>query len=410
MFAVEEASDSLGVMFMQLRLDRRNPGGSLGGNPGMHGDAEVPEGPPRARARILGFTLWAICLVLFTYIAYVVLRAHCGGNDADLHEQINAGSCFVGLSAAFLVYGIIQEYIMTRRYRGGLFPSPEALIFCNRLMIIFTSGVILLIAKRPVFSRASTWAAIPAVSVFVGSACQYRSLHFITFPTHVGMKSAIIVPTMLLSSIALRHRHSLLDYFIACLITGLVIGFNAVMQSSEDAAIHDNLTLGVSLMTVYLVCEAFTTVGEKWIFNSFEEFGAIQMMMAEGTFSCIYSFFVVSAAPGFRGVIDFISQSPLVIVHIIGLAICSTLGQFFIYYVIRRHGPVAFAVMMTLKQVFAMMFSSAIFNHPMPLSAYLLSIAAFLALLLKHIIKAFQKKPDEGGRYKAESDADAAAG
>lgn len=428
---VEEASDCLEITLMQLpgavlqrRITRQrsnitdeidqityttNATSIVGHVPNASvrvQEEEVPERvatAPTPQGRVIGFMVWLFVLMIFSYLAYVVLRAHCGGDEHELREQINAGLCFVGLSLSFLAYGIVQEYIMTKKYRGQSFPSPEALILCNRLMTIFASGLVLLCTEKPCITRASWWAAIPAVSVVVGSACQYRSLEFITFPAHVGMKSAIIVPTMICSSLFLRLRHTVLDYLFASAITALVIGFNVVMAGSEDEAVNSNMVFGVLLMAAYLICEATTSVGEKLIFENFKDFDAVQMMMAEAIFSAVYSSFVVLTTPGFYAVFDFIIRHPFIIWHIIGLAFFSTSGQFFIYYTIRRHGPVAFAIMMTLKQVFAMMLSSAIYSHDMPVIAYLLSIAAFLVLLIKHVMKAISRPPER-------NDADIAAG
>lgn len=412
----EEACDDLRILLVQLHFTHRNnsvaPRNTNNTTAGNTTNAH-PERPSR-RMRLLGFVVWSFCLAVIAYLAYAILRGQCGGNDAEVRENLNAGACFIGLSVSFLAYGAMQEFIMTHKYSHGYFPSPEALIFCNRVMIIISAGTWLLLTRKPFATQASIWAAIPAISVFIGSTCQYRSLHYITFPVHIGIKSAIIVPTMILSTVCLKAaRHTCFDYLVAVVITALVIGFNVVMEDAEDRARRQNTAVGVVLMTIYLVCESITSVSEKAVFDAFESFDAVQMMMAEGLFSCLYSLVVTMAYPGIFVVFTFLAQDPLVIMHIVGLALCSTLGQFFIYYTIRRHGPVALAIMMTLKQVFALMLSSAIFNHRMPFSAYLLSIGAFCVLLAKHVVKAVARVREEAPAVSSKSEqpgGDASAG
>jgi len=299
------------------------------------------------------------------------------------YETASLFFCFMGLSAAFSLYGVLQEYIMTQPYHGRLFPCSMFLICINRILTIVASGCAILASGMNAIPEGAKWTALPAILLMLGSNCQYLSLRHITFPVHVGFKSSIVLPTMVWNRVLNGQRNAWSDYIVALFITVCVVWFVLVTKSGNAESPEANTVLGIVLMAVYLFCESAGSTTEKRIFLAFPQFSHIHMMFAEGAFEFVFSLIVVLCTAGFSSVFIFIHRNPEVLMPIMFLACCSTAGQFFVFYTIRRHGPVAFAIMMTLKAIYSMFLSALLFKHELSAMGVVLSIAAFAALLLK---------------------------
>lgn len=61
------------------------------------------------------------------------------------------------------------------------------------------------------------------------------------------------------------------------------------------------------------------------------------------------------------------------------LSIASAIGQLFIFYTIKVHGPVIFTIMMTTRQIFSLVLSCFLFAHPL---GVLSSIGAALVFVV----------------------------
>ena len=70
-------------------------------------------------------------------------------------------------------------------------------------------------------------------------------------------------------------------------------------------------------------------------------------------------------------VIDFLYYNPIALIYNIITAITSATGQLFIYYTIRKFGPVVFNIIMITRQILSMVISTVYFGHPMLLSSAL---------------------------------------
>lgn len=180
--------------------------------------------------------------------------------------------CFVGLQMSYLVWGLLQEKIMTTEYpvTNGLtstaliakqssypdllsdnnstttlhksshiitFHDSQFLVFINRI-IAFILSILALVYNRPrkqlysvkfghqmpTSSNSKPQAPLYeyvycSLSNILSSWCQYEALKYVDFPTQVLSKSCKIIPVMLMSKIMLRKRYKHSDYFFALLLS-----------------------------------------------------------------------------------------------------------------------------------------------------------------------------------------------
>ena len=83
-----------------------------------------------------------------------------------------------GLLVSFLVWGVLQERLLTKPYAGDYFTSSYGLVFLNRLGGFIISGA-MLYAFRPPSTRAIAYRfAFPSVSNMLSSWCQYEALKY----------------------------------------------------------------------------------------------------------------------------------------------------------------------------------------------------------------------------------------
>lgn len=68
--------------------------------------------------------------------------------------------------------------------------------------------------------------------------------------------------------------------------------------------------------------------------------------------------------------IEFLLYNPSAFYYNIITAICSTTGQFAIFYTIKRFGPDVFTVIMTTRQMLSIVVSNYLFDHTMSVQSY----------------------------------------
>jgi len=135
----------------------------------------------------------------------------------------------VGTLFSFLLYGILQERIMTQEYGPqDYFTDTIFLLFSNRIAGIMMASIGLLLefdgtkgsrvhALRPV-APFSTYLLISLINL-ASTFSQYEALKYVTFPTQTLAKCAKIISVMIIGSIINGKSYSKKDYLFAFLIT-----------------------------------------------------------------------------------------------------------------------------------------------------------------------------------------------
>ena len=61
----------------------------------------------------------------------------------------------------------------------------------------------------------------------------------------------------------------------------------------------------------------------------------------------------------------YLEANPSIVFHIFVMAVCSAIGQLFIFYTIKRFGPLVFATIQTVRQFLSVVLSIVFFAHPL---------------------------------------------
>ena len=108
--------------------------------------------------------------------------------------------CVVMLNITFIIWGLLQERMLTRRYpryTGEFFHYSYALVFTNRFWTVILSGLLLLYLKpRRSQSTVIYEYSFPSISNMLSSWCQYEALQYVSFPAVTLFKSFKLAPVM----------------------------------------------------------------------------------------------------------------------------------------------------------------------------------------------------------------------
>lgn len=277
-------------------------------------------------------------------------RAGAATPPSLLAQGLKLCAATLGIQLSYLCWGIMQETVMTTRYSNGeLFQSSRFLVFANRIIALLISLPMLWCERAKDGSKPSPLAlyhySYCSVSNIISSACQYEALKFVSFPTQVLAKACKMVPVMMMGYVVSGKKYKAVEYVVAICVTGGVVLFK--LNEANDAPVRGTQAVGILLIVVYMVADSFTSNWQSKIFNE-HHVSSMQMMCVVNLFSS--SFTAVSIVVGMElsYVSEFLAASPEICTHIFLMAVCSAVGQLFIFYTIKEFGPLVFATIQTV--------------------------------------------------------------
>jgi adenosine 3'-phospho 5'-phosphosulfate transporter B2 len=146
-------------------------------------------------------------------------------------DAIALAGAFIGLQVSYLSWGLMQEYIMTKEYETGKFPSAVFIVFTNRILA-FALALLIVVSKGS--KGAPLWAYGPSsISNAISSWAQYTALNYVSFPTQTLFKSTKIIPVMLVGKYVNNAKFTTRKYIDAVVITMGVAMFMLFNKSGK---------------------------------------------------------------------------------------------------------------------------------------------------------------------------------
>uniref|UniRef100_A0A5S6QZ58 Adenosine 3'-phospho 5'-phosphosulfate transporter 1 n=1 Tax=Trichuris muris TaxID=70415 RepID=A0A5S6QZ58_TRIMR len=287
--------------------------------------------------------------------------------------------CFLGLQMSYVTWGVFQEKIMTQEYERGLDRAGA-----DRF------GAVLFLRPDSFFAplHGFTYAS---VSNIVSSWCQYEALKYISFPAQMLGKSSKIVAVMLMGKLVQRRSYPMHQYLSAIVAT---VGIAMFLLAGNDvfpkrtSSVSETTWSGLALMIGYLTLDSFTSNWQNALFNKYH-ISSIQMMAGVNYFSCLLSLFALLSQGQLTSALAFIAEHPGFFQDVLIVSICSSVGQFFIFYTIAQFGALMFAIIMTIRQAASILISCLLYKHhigPMGLCGIaLVFVAIFTKTLWQYV-------------------------
>ena len=322
--------------------------------------------------------------------------------------------CFCGLQVSYLTWGVMQELIMTTVFEptehvpDGVFPSATFCVFSNRIIAIIVAVAICYRVHGTVKSSAPIYALIPcALSNTTSSFCQYASLGYVDFPLQNLFKSTKVIPVMLMGKFLKGTTYPWVQYGEALLITFGVIIFSQAdfladllgmsdkdgTEDASDPAEADATAevevgtfnqpsaslrfIGICLLTGYILSDSFTSQWQSKVYADYGKIDQYHMMFAVNFWAILMTIAALIVSGEIPVVIEFLIANPKALMFNIITGITSTTGQLFIYYTIKRFGPVALTIIMTTRQMFSICISAVTFGHVIPIVGVLGVLVVF---------------------------------
>lgn len=227
---------------------------------------------------------------------------------------------FIGLMVSFLIWGLLQEKIITQPYETTAsdgkviiehFNDSQFLVFTNRLLAFFIALIYLCI-KMHLNQKSSHLSTVTQItgtaplfkysfasfSNVMSAWFQYEALKFVNFPTQVLAKSCKIIPVMLMGKIVSRTKFEFYEYITAILISLGMLAF--LLGSKSDHHMGSSITslTGILLLTMYLVFDSFTSNWQSDLFKTYN-MSSCQMMCGVNLFSALFTAMSLSIQGGF---------------------------------------------------------------------------------------------------------------
>lgn len=286
-------------------------------------------------------------------------------DETPTREGAELAFCFTGLMGAYLVWGLLQEKIMTQNYvmlDGTLikFNDSQFLVFINRSLAFLVALGRLLCTRQPLVGAPLYKFSYCSVTNIVSAWCQYEALKYVSFPTQVLSKSCKVIPVMLMGKLISRNKYELYEYVTAVMIS---IGMVLFMFGSHDDYTLSTVTTmsGLTLLALYMLCDSFTSSWQGALFTRYS-CTSLQMLCGVNLFSCALT---AAALAQHNTTIHSLRllQHPVFAMDCLLLSASSAVGQLLIYRTIARFGAVVFTIIMTLRQAVSILLSCLVYGH-----------------------------------------------
>lgn len=313
---------------------------------------------------------------------------------STFQKTVSIISCFAGLQVSYLTWGILQEKIMTQEYTNnsekGKFSDSQFLVFVNRVLAFVFAGTYVLLSNQPKHIAPLYKYSYCSFSNIMSSWFQYEALKYVSFPTQVLAKASKIIPVMIMGKIISKKTYKYHEYATAFAISIGTAIFLIAGRKPVDIATTTTVS-GIAILLAYIISDSFTSNWQSALFKQYH-MSSVQMMCGVNFFSCIFTSISLLQQGGFVKSFLFLMKFSNFMWDCVLLSICSAVGQLFIFYTISEFGPVAFVIIMTVRQVLAILLSCIIYNHSLTLTRIIGVFIVFSTVFLRIYLNYRTKK------------------
>jgi len=282
-------------------------------------------------------------------------------SESIVVRALKLSFCTFGLLFSYLLWGVLQERIMTTTYADGRFESSTFLVFGNRFLAFIVASIALQFTPQPPFTPPFYMFSFTSISNVVSSFCQLESLKYISFPVQVLSKSSKMCFVLISGTIISGKKYPLYDYLVA-LVMALGICLFVFGKSSSKTESGVTTMSGVVLILGYLIFDSFTSQWQGHLFSKYK-LSSYQMMFGVNAFSLFFTSVSLLLGGEMFESLSRVLGDPILFKDIISFSFCGAMGQMFIFYTIKTFDAIVFTMIMTSKQLFAVILSIVLYGH-----------------------------------------------
>ena len=295
-----------------------------------------------------------------------------GEPDGTKEEVIQrAIFCAAGLNVCFVIWGLLQERMLTQPYNGEYFMYSYGLVFLNRLGGLILSGALIYHLKIEMVKSPLWEFSFPSVANMLSSWCQYEALRYVSFPTAMLAKAFKVVPVMLMGKFMHNKTYETYEYTSASVVG---FGLYLFLDSAEHIDFKQNVWgdpesitgawCGVVLLLLFLAFDSFTGQWQARMFNLHKQMSPLQMMLVMNAFSSIFAFITLVHQEELSPTLEYAYAHSEFMLHLVLFIVFSTVGQIFIFYTVKNFGAVVFSIIMSVRILLSTLISCFVYSHP----------------------------------------------
>jgi UDP-galactose transporter B1 len=305
-----------------------------------------------------------------------------------------------GIYGSFLYYGSLQEDVFKYEAEDG---SSFQQAWFLQVLEALANVVVGFIGMR----LAGPTEGIPLKMFAISGCTQVSSKAFtslalankLSYPVATLAKSGKMAPVMLGQLLLGGSSYSLREYVqVAAIIGGTAIVSMGKKKESSDASSF----WGVAYIVLALMMDGVTAGYQKRLKTHTAKIGVkpkpYDFMFWTNLFMCLTATVITLLLGEFYTGIAFLSANPLIFTAIMKFAVCSAVGQSFIFYTIAHFDPLVLTTVTTTRKILSVMLSIFLKGHALSLIGW-----SGLGLACGGILSELQAKSSgnkHGGRRK----------
>ncbi|KAJ5499924.1 UAA transporter [Penicillium expansum] len=340
--------------------------------------------------------------------------------------------CVLGIYAAFLSWGVLQEAITTTSYlvRPATVaePNPPTERFTYSLVLntvqssfAAITGFTYLLFSTPKGQKIPSIfptrriifpLVLVAISSSLASPFGYASLEHIDYLTFILAKSCKLLPVMVLHLTIFRKRYPLYKYGVVLMVTLGVATFSLHHPgTSKKVAAKDqsgSSGWGIFLLSINLLLDGLTNTTQDHVFSSpklYTRFTGPQMMVAQNVLSTVLTSAYLLVMPHLSqsGILHNLLPIPIpqALKHVIGFAACGAVGQLFIFHTLSRFSSLLLVTVTVTRKMLTMLLSVFWFGHSLSGGQWLGISLVFGGIGAEAVVQRSEKKAKERSKIEA---------
>jgi len=269
----------------------------------------------------------------------------------------------VGIIFFLLIYGVLQERIMTQPYDQEVFDSSLFLVLCNRLLAVVCSLAAILCRGESLQNAAPKWQyALVSMSNVGATACQYEALKYVSFAVQMLGKSFKMLPVMIWSMNISGAQYGYMDWSCAAVVTLGVAEF--LLEGPTESRRSQTATTGLGYLFIlgFLIFDGATSALQEKLFKEHRTSRCNQMFYVN-LFSSLLSSVLLLLTGSAGSATNFFLEHRDFAMDTTVLSAAAVASQYFIYAQVQEFGALAMAATMNVRQICAIICSYAWYGH-----------------------------------------------
>ncbi|KAL3780059.1 hypothetical protein HJC23_007308 [Cyclotella cryptica] len=306
---------------------------------------------------------------------------HRGGSTATatMTQESNAGlppaiKLLIGaggIYGAFLYYGSLQEDVFRYTSSDGTQFKQAWLLQVLEALANVVIGFVGMQLTGATPNIPQQMFAISGAAQVSAKACTSLALaNGLSFPVATLAKSGKMAPVMMGSLLLGGASYTLREY----LQVAAIIGGTAIVSMGKKKGGSTSSTVGVAYIILSLALDGVTAGFQKRLKAETAKAGVkpkpYDFMFWTNLYMCLTAIVISAGLNEIGSGLAFCSANPEILSKIIKFAVCSAVGQSFIFYTIANFDPLVLSTVTTTRKIFSVLLSIFLKGHSLSMTGW----------------------------------------